>query len=340
MPTLDDIFGQKPAIEAIRRAYAADRLPHGMIFGGPAGVGKATTAGALAKLFLCEKPKGDEPCDQCNSCRVLEAGNHPDYHVIYRQLARIEKEKVVAKDLTKEVVIQFLIGPANLKPVMGRGKFFTVEEAETMNAHAQNALLKTLEEPLGRTVIVLITDQPAALLPTIRSRCQLIRFGTLPVERVILELKKRGVDAATAADAAKISDGSLGAALKWIEDGVVGPAKELRQQLDGLLSGRAPENLPAWFKSAAEAYANKQLERDERASKDQATREGLSLYLKLAAGHFREKLAKSSDEPEQLERACAAIDVIARAEDYLAANVNVPVIFQQLSGALAREYQH
>src|SRR5437764_14775641 len=122
--TFDEIFGQDAAIETIRRAYAVDRLPHGMIFGGPAGVGKATTAAALAKLFLCEKPKGDKPCDACNSCRVFDAGNHPDYHLVYRQLARIEKEKIKARDLTIDVIRDYLVAPATLKSGMGRGKVF------------------------------------------------------------------------------------------------------------------------------------------------------------------------------------------------------------------------
>src|SRR4051812_770559 len=159
MASFRDIFGQDAALDVLRRAYAVDRLPHGMIFAGLPGVGKATTARALAQLFLCERPKEDEACGRCDSCRVFEAGDHPDYHVVYRQLARIEKEKVKARDLGIEVVRQYLVGPANLKSVMGRGKFFLVEEAETMNAAAQNGLLKTLEEPAGRTVIVLITDQ-------------------------------------------------------------------------------------------------------------------------------------------------------------------------------------
>ena len=337
MHSFKDILGQDAAIEAITRAYLADRLPHGLIFAGPAGVGKGTTAGALGKVFLCEKPKGVEPCGRCDSCRAFDAGNHPDHHVIYRQLVRLEKESSKAKELPVEVIRRFLVGPANLKPVMGRGKFFIVEEAELMNPAAQNSMLKTLEEPAGRTAIVLLTEQPAALLPTIRSRCQMFRFAALDTKLVLRELQKRGVDAATAADAARFAEGSLGVALKWIEDGVVGPARELKGQLEQLSrSRRPPENLPAWFKAAAEAYAEKQLERDELASKDQATREGLNVYLRLAAGHFREVLSSSNDDPGEQERACDAIEAIGRAETYLDANVNVPIVFQQLALTLAR----
>src|SRR5687767_13016757 len=91
MLTLSDIFGQDAAVESLRRAWAADRLPHGLIFAGPAGVGKATTARALGGLFLCEKPRGpagDEPCGACESCVVFDAGNHPDWHVVTKELIR------------------------------------------------------------------------------------------------------------------------------------------------------------------------------------------------------------------------------------------------------------
>src|SRR4030095_13829874 len=102
----------------------------------------------------------------------------------------------------------------------GRGKAFVIEQAELMTAGAQNAMLKTLEEPSQRTSIILLTDQPGCLLPTIRSRCQFVRFAPLPVDLVRKELEKRGIDKKTAQSASQLSDGSLGIALKWIADGV------------------------------------------------------------------------------------------------------------------------
>jgi DNA polymerase III delta' subunit len=335
MQTFDDIFGQDAALDVLRRAYRADRLPHGLIFAGPVGVGKATGARALGGLFLCEKPKDDSPCGRCESCRVFDAGNHPDYHVIYRQLVRLDKETSKAKELSVHVVRDFLIGPANRKPVMNRGKVFVVEESELMNPTAQNSLLKTLEEPAGRALIVLLTDQPGALLPTIRSRCQTIRFAALPESLVRAELEKRGINKAVAADAARLAAGSLGLALKWIEDGVVAAAKELIGQIDGLSAGRGAGDLPGWFKKAAEAYAEKQLERDKLASKDAATREGLSVYLRVAAEHLRRGMA-AADDADALEQACAAIDALARAETYLDENVNVSLVLQQLAATLER----
>ena len=192
---------------------------------------------------------------------------------------------------------------------------------------------KTLEEPAGRTIIILLTDQPESLLATIRSRCQMIRFAALDRKLVTSELGRRGIDPATADEAAGWTEGSLGAAIKLIEDGVAEPARELAGKIDALLVGRAPGDLPDWLKKAAEAYADKQLERDELASKDAATRTGLALYMKLAAQRLRATL-KREEDPDRLEQACAAIDAIALAEKYLDANVNVSIALQNLSAQL------
>jgi DNA polymerase III delta' subunit len=330
MPTFPNILGQPAAIDWLTQAHLADRLPHGLIFAGPPGVGKATTARALAALFLCERPKDTRPCGKCESCRVFEAGNHPDYAVVYRQLVRLEKEESKAKDLAVDVVRKFLIEPAGLKPMMNRGRVFVIEEAETMNPNAQNSLLKTLEEPYGRTLIILLTDQPDCLLPTIRSRTQTVPFQSLDPALVTKELTRRGIDPATARQAAQLSEGSLGLAMKWLEDGVVAQAQQLHKKLDDLTAGRPAPDLADWFKQAAEAYSAKQVERDKNTSVDQAKREGISLYLRLAAQHFR-RVLRESDDAAALDQACTAIELIARADDYLDANVNIPLILQQLS---------
>ena len=113
MQSFKDIFGQMRAIDSLRRAYLADRLPHGLIFAGPVGVGKATTAAALAKLFLCEKPQLDVACGQCDSCRVFSAGNHPDFHVITKELIRYHDKTGKSKgiELSIHVMRPELIEP-------------------------------------------------------------------------------------------------------------------------------------------------------------------------------------------------------------------------------------
>jgi DNA polymerase III delta' subunit len=327
------IIGQTAAVDTLRRAYRADRLPHGMIFSGPVGVGKATVTSALATLFLCERPTADQPCGTCGSCRAMTAQAHPDFHRVYKELIRFHDKTGKSKgiSLSIEVIRAEVVEKAARKPAMNRGKVFVIEQSDLMSLGAQNSLLKTLEEPLGRTLVILITDQIGQLLPTIRSRCQTIHFGLLPVDTVRSELQRRGIDPATAANAA--AEGSLGVALQWITDGVIGRTAELTRQLDDLAAGRAADGLADWFKSAADQYAEKQMERDELGSKDQATREGLGLYLRLASDHVRRRL-RTEPDPERLESVCTQIDAIARAEEYLDANVNVALIFQQLAMSL------
>ena len=331
-----DILDHAEAIAWLRGAWRGGRLPHALVFAGPVGVGKATTARALAALFLCGSPKKDEPCGQCESCRAMAANVHPDFHVVYRQLIRLDQNtKSVARDLSIHVVRDHLIAPANLKAVMNHGKVFVVEEADLMNASALNALLMTLEEPAPRTLIIVVTEQPNALLPTIRSRAQLVRFGLLDESLVQRELAKRGVDQSAAADAARFTEGSLGVALSWLADGVVARARQLVDQLDAIMAGDGAVDLPEWLKKSAEAFAERALSRDKLASKDQATREGLVTYLKIASNHFRRQLGALQDA-EDVERVCGAIDAVVQAEAYVESNVNVPLVVQQFVSALER----
>ena len=337
MLRFSDILDHERPIAWLRDAWRAGRLPHALVFAGPVGVGKATTARALAGLFLCTNPKDDEPCGACASCRAMTADVHPDFHVVYRQLIRLDQNtRSVARDLSIHVVRDHVIAPAGLKAAMNHGKVFLVEEADLMNANAQNALLKTLEEPAARTLIILLTEQPDALLPTIRSRAQLVRFGFLDESLVRRELSRRGIDkSAAAADAARFTEGSLGVALRWLEDGVVERARQLVDQLDAITSGQGAGDLQEWLKKSAEAFAERVLSRDKLASKDQATREGLATYLHIASNHFRRQLADLRDA-DDIERVCAAIDAVVQAEQYVESNVNVPLVVQQFASALER----
>src|SRR5438105_3193721 len=149
MISFADILDQKQAVEWLQRAYEANRLPHGMIFAGPVGVGKVTTAAALAALLLCEHPKINDSCGQCDSCRVLAAGNHPDFRVITKELIRQHDKTGESKavEFSIKVIRPELVDRAGRKSVLGRAKVFVIEQAELLTAGAQNAMLKTLEEP-------------------------------------------------------------------------------------------------------------------------------------------------------------------------------------------------
>jgi len=337
--TFDDVFGQPGAVEFLRRLCRADRLPHAMLFDGPVGVGKARCAAALAASFLCLKPRGDLPCGKCESCIVLPSGNHPDYHVIIKELIRYYDKTGKSKATVHSIhsIRAELIEKAAHTSVMGRGKFFVIEQADLMSEDAQNSMLKTLEEPAGRAAIVLLSDAPYLLLPTVLSRCQVVRFALLDAALVARELKQRGIDAATAAEAAELSEGSLGGALSLISDGTLATARQLRERIEELFAGRAAADLSGFLSKSAAEYAQKQLERDPLSSKEAATRAAMSLYLHLAAEQFRRRLHEDGDSGD-LERACRAIDATRRCQMYLDANVNAPVALGQLAAAWTEEF--
>ncbi|MGA3065990.1 MAG: DNA polymerase III subunit delta' [Tepidisphaeraceae bacterium] len=330
-----DISGQDSAIEDLLRAYRADRLPHGLIFAGPTGVGKQMTATALATLFLCEKPRNDSPCGKCQSCQSMDLSVHPDYHFITKELARQHDKSGTSKatQIAIQVIREELSVPAGRKPALGRGKVFVIEEAELMTAAAQNALLKTLEEPLGRALIMLLTPSPAELLATVRSRCQTIRFLPLDTQWIERQLIDRKIDPSSAKLAADLSDGSLGTALRWIEDAALEPAGAITQRIDSLLQGEPAADLAELLKKSAESLAQKTLGRDPLASKDAATRGGLSVYLSVISRRLRKSLRDEPD-PAQAEFTCRFIEAVARAEKYLDANVNLSLVLEQLGLSL------
>ncbi len=335
MADLKDILGQSAAVSVLTSAAGADRLPHALLFAGPAGVGKGTTAAALGRLFLCERPKSGPPdsCGACASCKLMDGGTHPDYHVVYRQLIRALGKDSVARDISIHVIREFLLAPASRSTALGRGKIFVVEEAERMTTEAQNGLLKMLEEPPGRALMILLTETPGALLPTIRSRCQLVRFAPLSREFVERALSQRGVGAEAAAAAVGLSEGSLGAALRYVEDGLLPIAKELDQRITAALTGKSSGDLAKFLKVSGEALMEKQIERDPDGSKDQATRESLTLLFRLGSGTCRRylRLARTG---AGLEKLCAAIDHLTAAERNVDANVNVSLALQQLAAEL------
>ena len=268
----------------------------------------------------------------------MEAGNHPDFHVITRDLIRYHDKTGKSKgiDLSINVIRPELLEPASRKAVMGRGKVFLVEQAELMNPAAQNALLKTLEEPAGRTLIILLTDQPGCCCR--RSAAGARRSGS-----------RRSMSNWSRASCASVRfDPETAAARRPFHPRLARPGAALdrrrrhrpRDRISyhrstALFAGQSPADLPAWFKKAADAYAEKQLARDPLGSKDAATREGLRA-LSQPRRRARPAATVRMEDADDLNRACAAIDAIVRAETYLDGNVNVSLVFQQLAAALGR----
>ncbi|AZC17264.1 MULTISPECIES: DNA polymerase III subunit delta' [Pseudomonas] len=135
---------------------------HAYLLHGPAGIGKRALAERLMARLLCQRPEGLEACGQCKSCLLLQAGSHPDNYILEPE----EADKPIKVDQVRDLV-SFVVQTAQL----GGRKVVLIEPVEAMNINAANALLKSLEEPSGDTVLLLVSHQPSRLLPTIKSRC-------------------------------------------------------------------------------------------------------------------------------------------------------------------------
>lgn len=144
------------------RLAGRSRHAHAYLLQGPAGIGKRALAERLSARLLCQSPAGLEACGLCKSCRLLQAGSHPDHFLLEPE----EADKAIRVDQVRELV-EFVGQTAQL----GGRKVVLLEPAEAMNPNAANALLKSLEEPSGESVLLLVSHQPSRLLPTIRSRC-------------------------------------------------------------------------------------------------------------------------------------------------------------------------
>jgi DNA polymerase-3 subunit delta' len=204
----DNVLGHERVRGLLARALRDGRLPPALLLCGPAGVGKRTLALGVARALLCASGS-DEACGSCPACQRVERGLHPDVQVVEAETAAIKIEQV--RDLAREI---------GARPFEGRARAFVVDDAHAMTEQAMNALLKSLEEPAATSHVLLVTDAPQALLPTIRSRCQVLRFGPLPsavLERHLVE--RLGLDAAEARLRASLSGGSLGAALAFEAEG-------------------------------------------------------------------------------------------------------------------------
>jgi DNA polymerase-3 subunit delta' len=164
----DGITGQARVLGLLQRAIERNRVPHAYLFSGPAGAPLLDTATALAAALNCQTARG-QGCGACESCSKIVQGIHPDVVTLVREGA--------AQIVPIESVRTQVIGRIGLPPHEADTRVFIVEEATSMAPPAANALLKTLEEPPGRTLFVLCTTAPEQLLPTIRSRCQRVRFG-------------------------------------------------------------------------------------------------------------------------------------------------------------------
>ncbi len=219
----DRLIGNQYTKDILRRMLAAGRVPHSLIFAGAEGIGKKQFALELAKSFVCQNPQSFEACDRCAACRRAEKFDLPksdkkeDYEAVFFSEYPDIGIVIPFKNSILVNSVRELEKEANFRPFEAKARFFIIDDAEKLSSakdNAANALLKTLEEPPPTSYIFLITSRPDALLPTILSRCQTLRFAPVPAKEIearLLSTKKFSPD--DAALAAALSNGSVGRAL-------------------------------------------------------------------------------------------------------------------------------
>jgi DNA polymerase-3 subunit delta' len=216
------VEGQDDVVERFRRVLAANRLASSFLFVGPAGVGKRLFAEKLAQALLCSQVPAErlEPCGTCPSCVQVAALTHPDLYIIEKPADRssIPLALLVGDDAHR--MREGLCHDLAMKPFMGGRKVAIIDDADALGEESANCLLKTLEEPPARSVLILIGTSADKQLPTIRSRCQTVRFGGLPTKTVAQLIEASGLitDPQQAERAAEFAGGSIERALELADE--------------------------------------------------------------------------------------------------------------------------
>jgi DNA polymerase-3 subunit delta' len=281
-----DVVGHVRLIDLLSRSVAGGTLPPSLLFAGPAGIGKRLTALAVAQALNCTnittgsglRAEGSvDACGKCPACSRIARGIHPD--VLF--IAPNENGNIRIEP------VRDAIDRAQYRPFEGRRRVVIIDEADALMHSAQNALLKTLEEPTASSVFILISARPDMLLPTVLSRCPQLRFRQLSTDEIAAALIVRGRSETEARAVAATADGSLSHAVQANAEDLVAARK---------LALRVLENASTQ-KNAAQRVGNGQ-QLVPKAPAGVTDREQLSTHLQAMAALLRdaELLATGADE--------------------------------------------
>jgi DNA polymerase-3 subunit delta' len=361
--SFNSIRDQEVALTLLRNVLIQHRVPNGLLFWGADGVGKRSTALEFAKALNCEKADGDA-CDVCLSCRKVASGNHPDIKIV----SPVKKSRNIDVE-----TIEGINEMASLRAFEGKWRVFIVLEADRMREPAQNHFLKTLEEPAGRSVFILVSEFPRQLLPTIRSRCQMVRFRALRPDTIV-SLLQQGRDLAddVALAVAQLSQGQMSRAIDLVDT----ERREIALAIpDQLAAGDDPsaladefiqaidaqrKNIEAALNAEADSASPSDLTRDDKermkeerlAVVDALARRDILEFLYLLETWYRDEavLAATGRDDRIMNLDCAArirravssnpgakIDAIERAREYLDRFINEERVFRDLFFALSEK---
>jgi DNA polymerase-3 subunit delta' len=240
---LKDIIGQDKALRILFGTLRRNRVPSSILFSGDSGTGKMTAAINYAKTLNCLQPEDFNCCDKCISCRKIDHDNHPDVLIVTLQNMedKLDLKKRETKDSNRYEIpieaVRKIEEILSFKPSEGKKKIVIIDDADTMNDHAANAFLKTLEEPPSDSILLLISPNPDALPATIMSRCINVRFYPLSVKHC-REVVSKSIDAKDMHSLLHLSMGRPGLILS--ED-FMKQNERFIKLLDNMLSGAAKD---------------------------------------------------------------------------------------------------
>lgn len=352
------ILGQEPALRTIVRAMQRGRMHHAWIFHGPTGVGKFSVAMQMARLLLDPETTNAsidrfDPPRGSAVAQLIDAGTHPDLHVIRKELAAASAQRELRDrkqtNLPLELLRERMLGggerssgapPVYRTSMLGHGKVFIIDEAELLETEAQNAMLKTLEEPPERTWIILCTRQEDRLLPTIRSRCQCVSFGPLGPQAMEAWWTSSGL-APSQSDRAWIDGfaaGSPGLARVAVEQDLPSAWRDFAESLESMEKGRFDPALADRMAEFIDSYAKRVVKENEQASKEAANRAGATLLLMMLGSFLRRRLRDATTrEPGAAEPWIELGERLRTVDDELRANLNLKHVVAHLVADWARQ---
>ncbi|MCA1906673.1 MAG: DNA polymerase III subunit delta' [Desulfarculus sp.] len=324
---LEGLLGQKRAAAQLTAEAASGRLAHAYLFVGPQGCGRGTAALALFRALNCER-RDDPPCGVCASCRRALAGQHEDLLILApphdQASAQIKVEEV-----------REMVRSLSFAPFGGGWRLVLIRQAGQLNPSSANALLKTLEEPPPRNLLVLTVQDPAEVLPTLVSRCRRVNFKPLDEGLIASELERRGLAPEAARLKAALSGGSLGRALELDQELLAANLRTWRERLaqpgDPLADWSLAEELVAPFRGG-----------------ERLDRQGLVELLDLLALYLRDCAVAAAGRPSaaflppellagaglDLERASRGFDLVRQAQSQILGNAAPELAITVLLGRL------
>ncbi|GIW81630.1 MAG: ATPase AAA [Gemmatales bacterium] len=315
------IRGHDRVVSVFQHVFRSGRLAHAYLFLGPEGIGKRLFARELAKALLCEQrqPEILEACDRCSACQLVDAETHPDFI----ETGPPEGSMEIPIDAIRALCHSF-----SLKSARGQGKVAVIDHSDELNEEAGNCFLKTLEEPPPKSLLLLVGTTPDRQLPTLVSRCQLIRFAPLANGLLADLLREHGVDDRLIDRLIQQSEGSLGQALALADPALW----EFRQKLVTGLKQQRPDKV---------ALAKDWMLFVEEAGKESASQRRCSKkIIRLLVDHFRDELhavcrTAEQDEPydnhaAREERILAMIDRLLEADHQIDRRVQLVLLVEAL----------